>query len=89
MSYDNENIFAKILRGEIPCHKVFENNDALVFMDVMPQAPGHAHHDDALLILRHFGDRLGRGERAQPAQHRTGTSRHSAQKFPPRNQVLL
>lgn len=42
MSYDNENIFAKILRGEIPCHKVFENDDAIVFMDVMPQAPGHA-----------------------------------------------
>lgn len=42
MSYDNDNIFAKILRGEIPCHKVFENDDAIVFMDVMPQAPGHA-----------------------------------------------
>lgn len=42
MSYDDDNIFAKILRGEIPCHKVFENDDAIVFMDVMPQAPGHA-----------------------------------------------
>lgn len=41
MAYDNDNVFAKILRGEIPCNKVFENDDVLVFMDVMPQAPGH------------------------------------------------
>lgn len=41
MSYDNTNIFAKILRGEIPCHKVYEDADALVFMDVMPQTSGH------------------------------------------------
>ena len=39
--YDPANIFAKILRGEIPCHKVYEDADALCFMDVMPQAPGH------------------------------------------------
>lgn len=42
MSYDTNNIFAKILRGEIPCHKVYEDADAIVFMDVMPQSPGHA-----------------------------------------------
>ena len=42
MSYDPNNIFAKILRGEIPCHKVYEDADAIVFMDVMPQSPGHA-----------------------------------------------
>lgn len=40
-AYDDTNIFAKILRGEIPCHKVYENDDFIVFMDVMPQAPGH------------------------------------------------
>ncbi|MCB1513765.1 MAG: HIT family protein [Hyphomicrobiaceae bacterium] len=39
--YDDENIFAKILRGEIPCHKVYENDDFIAFMDVMPQAAGH------------------------------------------------
>lgn len=39
--YDEDNIFAKILRGEIPCHKVIENDDFIAFMDVMPQAPGH------------------------------------------------
>ena len=42
MSYDPNNIFAKILRGEIPCHIVYEDADAIVFMDVMPQSPGHA-----------------------------------------------
>lgn len=42
MAYDTSNIFAKILRGEIPCHKVYEDADALVFMDVMPQSTGHA-----------------------------------------------
>ncbi|WP_334177067.1 HIT family protein [Pseudoxanthobacter sp.] len=39
--YDDQNIFARILRGEIPCHKVFENDDAIVIMDAMPQSPGH------------------------------------------------
>lgn len=42
MTYDDSNIFAKILRGEIPCYKVYEDNDAIVFMDVMPQSTGHA-----------------------------------------------
>ena len=41
MSYDDQNIFAKILRGEIPCHRVYEDADTLAFMDVMPQSPGH------------------------------------------------
>ena len=41
MSYDTNNIFAKILRGEIPCHKVYEDDKTLAFMDVMPQATGH------------------------------------------------
>lgn len=41
MNYDNVNIFAKILRGEIPCHKVYEDDKTLAFMDVMPQATGH------------------------------------------------
>ncbi|MCZ8183195.1 MAG: HIT family protein [Beijerinckiaceae bacterium] len=41
MSYDPDNIFAKILRGEIPCHKVFEDEAVLSFMDIMPRSPGH------------------------------------------------
>lgn len=40
-TYDSNNIFAKILRGEIPCHKVYEDEQTLAFMDVMPQAEGH------------------------------------------------
>ncbi|MEN3146090.1 HIT family protein [Neorhizobium sp. IRAMC:178] len=39
--YDSNNIFGKILRGEIPCHRVYEDDDTLAFMDVMPQSPGH------------------------------------------------
>ena len=42
MAYDRNNIFARILRGEIPAHKVFEDEHTLAFMDVMPQADGHA-----------------------------------------------
>ena len=41
MSYDPSNIFAKILRGEIPCHKVYEDESTMAFMDVMPQVDGH------------------------------------------------
>lgn len=40
-AYDDQNIFAKILRGEIPCTKVFEDDDTLCFMDIMPRADGH------------------------------------------------
>ena len=41
MAYDPNNIFAKILRGEIPSVKVYEDDRTLAFMDVMPQADGH------------------------------------------------
>jgi len=40
-SYDSNNIFAKILRGELPCHKVYEDDRALACLDIMPRAPGH------------------------------------------------
>ena len=40
-SYDDENIFAKILSGEIPCDKVYENDHDLAFKDIAPQAPTH------------------------------------------------
>lgn len=39
--YDSDNIFAKILRGEIPSHRVYEDADTVAFMDVMPQGVGH------------------------------------------------
>jgi histidine triad (HIT) family protein len=41
MAYDNDNIFAKILRGDAPAFKVFEDDYSLAFMDVMPQVEGH------------------------------------------------
>jgi histidine triad (HIT) family protein len=41
MAYDNDNIFAKILRGEIPSEKLYEDDDTFVFMDIMPRADGH------------------------------------------------
>jgi histidine triad (HIT) family protein len=40
-SYDQNNVFAKILRGELPAHKVYEDNKAFSFLDIMPRAPGH------------------------------------------------
>ena len=42
MSYDDNNIFAKILRGEIPCNKIYEDNFVLSFYDINPQKKIHA-----------------------------------------------
>ena len=42
MTYDPNNIFAKILRGEIPSHKLYEDEDTFVFLDIMPRTEGHA-----------------------------------------------
>ncbi len=40
--YDSQNVFAKILRGELPCHRICEDEHTLAFMDIMPRADGHA-----------------------------------------------
>jgi histidine triad (HIT) family protein len=40
--YDPNNIFAKILRGEIPSHKICEDDETFAFMDIMPRGPGHS-----------------------------------------------
>ena len=40
-NYDPNNIFAKILRGELPCYKVYEDDKILAFLDIMPRTPGH------------------------------------------------
>lgn len=40
-AYDDGNIFARILRGELPCHRVYEDAVALAFMDIMPRVDGH------------------------------------------------
>ena len=42
MAYDDRNVFAKIVRGELPCKKIYENDHALSFHDIAPQAPVHA-----------------------------------------------
>jgi histidine triad (HIT) family protein len=41
-SYDPNNVFAKILRGELPSHKVYEDDRTFAFLDIMPRSPGHA-----------------------------------------------
>ena len=41
MAYDESNVFAKVLRGEIPCHKIYEDEDTLAFLDIMPRTEGH------------------------------------------------
>ena len=40
-AYDNDNIFAKIVRGELPAFKVYEDDKTLAFLDIMPRCPGH------------------------------------------------
>lgn len=60
--YDDENIFAKIIRGELPCHKIFEDDDIISFMDVFPQAPGHVlvvPKEKARNILDYPPEKLG------------------------------
>lgn len=47
-AYDPENIFAKIIRGELPAYKVYEDDRAIAFLDIMPRAPGHT-----LVIPKH------------------------------------
>ena len=42
MTYDPNNVFAKVLRGELPCHKIYEDEDTLAFLDIMPRSEGHA-----------------------------------------------
>lgn len=42
MTYDNNNIFAKILRGEMPAHKIYEDEDTFAFLDIMPRSKGHS-----------------------------------------------
>ncbi len=42
MAYDSDNVFARILRGELPAYKVYEDADTLAFMDIMPRSQGHA-----------------------------------------------
>jgi histidine triad (HIT) family protein len=42
MTYDRNNVFAKVLRGELPSHAIYEDEDTLAFLDIMPRSDGHA-----------------------------------------------
>jgi histidine triad (HIT) family protein len=53
MSYDPNNVFARIVRGELPCHRVHEDEYTLAFMDLMPQSEGHT-----LIIPKHAGENI-------------------------------
>jgi histidine triad (HIT) family protein len=53
MAYDPNNVFARIVRGELPAHRVYEDSQTLAFMDLMPQADGHT-----LVIPKHAGEGL-------------------------------
>ncbi len=61
--YETDNIFAKMLRGEVPCVKVYEDDVALAFMDIFPQAEGHVlvipKDVEARNLLEMPDDRLG------------------------------
>ena len=70
-AYDTNNIFAKILRGEFPCYKVYEDDHVLAFLDIMPRSPGHT------LVIpkaacpqhpRHHAGRLSPMSRAPPTR---------------------
>lgn len=64
MTYDNSNIFAKILRGEIPCDKVYEDDFVLAFRDIDPKAPSHI-----LVIPKgHYTDIADFGAKASEAE---------------------
>lgn len=66
-TYDNDNIFAKILRGEMPSYKVYEDDDTYVMMDIMPRGDGHC------LVLPKKGSRniFDVSEESLAAVHRT------------------
>ena len=66
ISYDDQNIFAKILRGEIPNKTVFENDHALAFEDIQPQAPVHVLiiPKGAYVSLDHFAAKASAEEQA-------------------------
>lgn len=61
MAYDSGNIFARILRGEIPCQRLYEDDWALAFRDIRPQAPDHVLviPKGAYVSFADFSDRAG------------------------------
>ncbi|RIA47773.1 HIT family protein [Dichotomicrobium thermohalophilum] len=72
-AYDPDNIFAKILRGEMPCFKVYEDDHTLAFMDIMPRTDGHT------LIIPKAPSRTLLDARPEDVQHAAVTSQKIAQ----------
>jgi diadenosine tetraphosphate (Ap4A) HIT family hydrolase len=66
MSYDPNNIFARIIRGEIPCKKLFESQHVLAFHDIRPQAPVHVLvvPKGAYVTQSDFADKASEAEQA-------------------------
>lgn len=64
MAYDPNNVFARILRGEIPCRKVYEDDHVLAFHDISPQAPVHvlAIPKGAYVSMDDFSERASDAE---------------------------
>lgn len=78
MAYDNNNVFAKILRNEAPAIKVYENDFALAFMDIMPQVDGHTlvvPKDPAENL--HDANPMVLGETIQVVQQLAGAVKHA------------
>jgi len=77
MSYDPNNIFARILRGEIPCKKVYENDHALAFHDINPQTPVHVLviPKGAYVSAQDFGEKASPEEAAGLMQAVAAVSR--------------
>ena len=65
-SYDRNNVFARILRGELPCNKVYEDPHVLAFRDISPQAPVHIVliPKGEYVSVDDFGDRASEAEQA-------------------------
>ena len=52
MAYDQSNVFAKVLRGEIPCHKIYEDDRSFAFLDIMPPRPRRHQGEGARFVRR-------------------------------------
>ena len=74
MSYDPNNIFAKILRGEMPAVRVFEDSHVLAFMDVFPQAKGHT----LVIPKRHVADYFDLYQPERNAIHASDSDENAA-----------
>ena len=83
MAYDDQNIFAKILRGEIPCDKVYENDHALAFRDIQPQAQLHVLviPKGTYLCLVYTSDAADASARVHSCSPRIALAKHNTRRL--------